>query len=168
MFRAIVFFSLCVFGMSSAVGAEKVAVFNPDAAILASDYAKKRIQELKKKDPIKGQITQLEKMDKRQTELVAKLERDKAVMDQVTLQNLANQIQEIRVDMEHVAKKLRAHEQTALQTIGAEMAPKVQEVVNRLIKQEKIGLLLSPQGAMHISESFNLTPKVVAELNKLP
>ena len=95
-----------------------------------------------------------------------KLKKDIAVLSAEQKQAKSQRISEKRADIEHVARKLQAAEQQLVQEVVQELAPKMQEVVGELIKNEQIGLLLDRKATLHVDNAFNITAKVTDKLNK--
>ena len=109
---------------------------------------------------------ELESLKKEHDKMVEKLKKDIAVLSAEQKQAKSQRISEKRADIEHVARKLQAAEQQLVQEVVQELAPKMQEVVGELIKNEQIGLLLDRKATLHVDNAFNITAKVTDKLNK--
>jgi outer membrane protein len=158
-------FALCVSVAASAEG--KIAVLNAQQAIINTEAAQSKLKALRAESGYADNLKQLEALGKSYQDKVAQLQKDAAVMSQDQKQTEAKKIQEKRADIEHVQKKLQAAEQSLLQAVAQELAPKLQKAVAELIESENIGLLLNQQAAMHADSGFSITAKVTDKLNQM-
>jgi outer membrane protein len=153
---------------SSLVLAEgKIAVLNAQQAIINSEVAQSRLKGLRAEESYAANRKELESLGKSYQDTVAQLQKDAAVMSAEQKQAEAKKIQEKRVDIEFVQKKLQAAEQDMLQAVAQELAPKLKTAVDELIKSEGIGLLLNQQSAMFVDSGFSITSKVTDKLNQM-
>lgn len=156
------------FSMSALSWAEgKIAVFDLQAAILQTDAAQTRLQELRGEDDYKKNKAEFDRIKTEGEALVKSYQKDSAIMSEeqkVTAEQKINSMQE---DLEHVAGKLQQAEQAAAQAMFQEMGPKVQEVLREIIEKEGIGLLIQRQAVIHAEPSYSLTVKVTDKLNQL-
>lgn len=152
---------------SSLVAAEgKIAVLDTQAAILGTDEAQKRLKTLREQPDFKSNQAELEKLKKDYNDIIAKLQKDLAVMSPERKDAERQKIETKRADIDHVVHKLQQAEQELGQSLMQDMGPKLQKVVADVIKNDGIGLLLDRRVALHVDNSFNITPKVTDLLNK--
>lgn len=159
----------CVMLSIWAMGAQaqgKIAVLDIQSAILNTDVAQERLKALRNEPDFKDNRKELESLKKQHDKMVEKLKKDLAVLSAEQKQAKSQRISEKRADIEHVARKLQAAEQQLVQEVVQELAPKMQEVVGELIKNEQIGLLLDRKATLHVDNAFNITAKVTDKLNK--
>lgn len=159
----------CVMLSIWAIGAQaqgKIAVLDIQSAILNTDVAQERLKALRNEPDFKDNRKELESLKKEHDKMVEKLKKDLAVLSAEQKQAKSQRISEKRADIEHVARKLQAAEQQLVQEVVQELAPKMQEVVGELIKNEQIGLLLDRKATLHVDNAFNITAKVTDKLNK--
>ena len=163
---SIVALALTVPAVAMAQG--KIAVVNLQEAILQTDAAQQRLNEVRGQDDYKADKAEFDKLKKEFDELVKKFQKDAAVMSQeqqlAARQKLANK----QSDLEHVTGKLQQAEQCAGQALLQELSPKVQEVLRDLITTEGIGLLLQQSSVIHADAGYSITAKVTDKLNQLP
>jgi len=163
---SIVALALTVPAVAMAQG--KIAVVNLQEAILQTDAAQQRLNEVRGQDDYKADKAEFDKLKKEFDELVKKFQKDAAVMSQeqqlAARQKLANK----QSDLEHVTGKLQQAEQGAGQALLQELSPKVQEVLRDLITTEGIGLLLQQSSVIHADAGYSITDKVTDKLNQLP
>ena len=159
----------CVMLSIWAMGAQaqgKIAVLDIQSAILNTDVAQERLKALRNEPDFKDNRKELESLKKQHDKMVEKLKKDLAVLSAEQKQAKSQRISEKRADIEHVARKLQAAEQQLVQEVVQELAPKMQEVVGELIKNEQIGLLLDRKATLHVDNAFNITAKVPDQPNK--
>ena len=145
----------------------KIAVVDLQEAILQTDIAQKRMQDIRDQDDFKADKAEFEKLKKELDELVKKFQKDAAVMSQEQ-QNAARQkLASKQADLEHVVGKVQQIEQAAGQALLQEMGPKVQEVLREIISTDGIGLLLQRGAVIHAEPSYSITAKVTDKLNQM-
>lgn len=160
----------CVFlaapALASAQG--KIAVVNVQEAILQTDQAQKRLNDVRAQDDYKSDKAEFDRLKDEFDALVAKLKTDMAVMSQEQQVAARQKLTSKQGDLEHVTGKLQQAEQSAGQAILQEMSPKVQEVLRDLIATEGIGLLLQRTSVIHADAGYSITAKVTDKLNQIP
>lgn len=157
-------FVLAMPAMSWAQG--KIAVVDLQEAILQTDLAQKRLQEIRDQDDFKADKAEFEKLKKELDELVKKFQKDAAVMSQEQQAAARQKLASKQADLEHVVGKVQQAEQVAAQALLQEMGPKVQEVLRDLITTDGIGLLLQRGAVIHADPSYSITAKVTDKLNQ--
>jgi outer membrane protein len=144
----------------------RIAVVSMQQAILNTDVAQKRLNELRASADYKKNRAELEGLQKTGKEMVEKLKKDGPTMSKEQQADLSRKIENTRGDLEHVGRKLQEQEKELAQRLFYEMGNKAKTVISDLIKSEKIGLLLDSQAALHAEGSYNITPKVTEKLNQ--
>lgn len=150
----------------AANAAGKIAVLNVQEAIMKTNKAQSEFKALRKKSSFSNNLSKLERLKKEHDDAIKKLQKDMAMMSTEQKKSEGKKIQEKRADVEHIMRKLQASEQEIVQKLMQELGPKLQKTVNEIIKQEKIGLLIDRKAVMHMEDSFDITKKVTAKLNK--
>ncbi len=153
--------------MAASAADGKIAVVNLEQAILQTDYAQKRLAEVRSQESYKSDKAEYDKLQGEFEELVKKYQKDMAVMSQDQQMAFKQKLASKQSDLEHVTGKLQQTEQMVGQALLQEMSPKVQEVLRDLIKSEKIGLLLQRQAVIHADDSYSITDKVTDKLNQV-
>ena len=151
---------------SFAMAANEIVVLDVQAAILNSDVAQERLKAMREQKEFKSNMKEVEKLQEEHNALVAKLKKDSAVMNQEQLQAQTEKISEKRSDIEHVHRKLKASEQKLVQEVVQELGPTLQEVVNKMIKDDKIGMILDAKATLHVTSDYNITAKVTDKINQ--
>ncbi len=144
----------------------KIAVVDLQEAILQTDLAQKRLNEVRNQDDYKADKKEFDQLKDEFDELVKKFQKDAAVMSQEQQVAARKKLASKQSDLEHVTKKLQAAEQGAGQALLQEMAPKVQEVLRGIITAEGIGLLLQRSSVIHADAGYSITAKVTDKLNQ--
>jgi outer membrane protein len=144
----------------------KIAVVDLQEAILQTDLAQKRLQDIRDQDDLKADKAEFEKLKKELDELVKKFQKDAAVMSQEQQAAARQKLTNKQADLEHVVGKVQQTEQAAAQALLQEMGPKVQEVLRDLITTDGIGLLLQRGAVIHADPSYSITAKVTDKLNQ--
>jgi outer membrane protein len=145
----------------------KIAVVDVQGAILQTDIAQKRLAEVRDKAEYKKNKAEFDRLKSEGEALLKTAQKDSAVMSEEQKKAAQKKLSGMQEDLDHVVGKLQQAEQTAGQALLQEMAPKVQEVLRDIIKQEGIGLLLTRNAVVHAEESYSITAKVTEKLNQL-
>ncbi|MAY37317.1 MULTISPECIES: OmpH family outer membrane protein [Spongiibacter] len=162
-------FAVLVFAMlwgSVALAQGRIAVFDLEAAVLNTDVAKQRLNALRNQKEFKNNVSELEQVRKDYEKLVEQFQKDLEILSAEQRQLAKNKIDTKRSDGEHLARKIEAAQQQEVQTIMAEIGPKLQKLLPEIIKEENIGLLLPAKAVMHADAGYNITAKVADKLNQ--
>lgn len=144
----------------------KVAVLDAVGAVMRTDEAQKRLKALRAQPAYDANSKERDKLIKEYQDMVQQLQKDMAVMSADQRQVQGKKIEDKRSDIEHVERKIQEAEQGLLQNLMQDLGGKLQKVVTDLIKSEGVGLLLDRKAAIHVDNSFDLSPKVTEQLNK--
>ena len=145
----------------------KIAVVNVQEAILQSDAAQQRLNEVRNQEDYKADKDEFDRLQEELDQLVKDFQKDAAVMSQEQQLAARKRLASKQADLEHVAGKLQQAEQGTGQALLQEMAPMVQEVLRELIATEGIGLLLQRNSGIHADPGYSITAKVTDKLNQL-
>ncbi len=157
----------CVVMMAGTASAQigKIAVFSPQDAVLNTELAKQRLQKLSEDKDFVSNKNEAEKLQKEFRKLAENFNKESAVMSNAQKAESQKKMTALRADIEHIAKKLQAAQNEVVQKLGGEIGPKMQKIVEDLIKEDSIGLLLRTEAVMHASANYNITSKVTDRLN---
>ena len=145
----------------------KIAVVDVQGAILQTDVAQKRLGEVRDQADYKKNKAEYDRLKSEGDALLKTAQKDAAVMSEEQKKATQTKLSGLQEDLEQVVGKLQQAEQGAGQALLQEMGPKMQEVLRDIIKEEKIGLLLTRNAVVHAEESYSITAKVTEKLNKL-
>jgi outer membrane protein len=146
---------------------EKIAVVDVQGAILQTDYAQKRLGEVRAQADYKKNKEEYDRLKSEGEALLKTFQKDAAVMSQDQKVAAQNKLTSMQEDLDHVTGKLQQAEQSAGQALLQEMAPRVQEVLREIIEKEGIGLLLQRNAVIHAEPSYSITAAVTDKLNQL-
>ena len=145
----------------------KIAVVDLQEAILQTNVAQKRLEDIRSQDDFKADKAEFERLKKEMDEMVKKFQKDAAVMSQEQQTAARQKLASKQADLEHVVGKVQQTEQAAAQSLLQELGPKVQEVLRDIITTEGIGLLLQRGAVIHADASYSITAKVTDKLNQM-
>ena len=145
-----------------------VKVVNLQEAILQSDVAQQRLNQVRAEEGYKADKEEFDRLQAELNTLVQDFQKDAAVMSQEQQVAARQKLASKQSDLEHVTGKLQQAEQAAGQALLQELSPKVQEVLRELITTEGIGLLLQRASVIHADAGYSITAKVTDKLNQLP
>jgi len=119
-------FALLVLALPAAGWAQgKIAVVDLQEAILQTDVAQKRLEEIRSQDDFKTDKAEFERLKKEMDEMVKKFQKDAAVMSQEQQTAARQKLASKQADLEHVVGKVQQTEQAAAQSLLQELGPKV-------------------------------------------
>lgn len=145
----------------------KIAVVNLEQAILQSDAAQQRLNQVRGEEGYKADKKEFDNLKEELDKLVKDFQKDAAVMSQEQQLAARKRLASKQADLEHVAGKLQQAEQATGQALLQEMSPMVQEVLRELIATEGIGLLLQRGSVIHADPGYSITAKVTDKLNQI-
>jgi outer membrane protein len=146
---------------------EKVAVVDVQGAILQTDYAQTRLNEVRDQADYKKNKAEYDRLKSEGEALLKTFQKDAAVMSQDQKVAAQGKLSSMQEDLDHVTGKLQQAEQGVAQALLQEMAPKVQEVLREIIEKDGIGLLLQRNAVIHAEPGYSITATVTDKLNQL-
>jgi outer membrane protein len=81
-------------------------------------------------------------------------------------EKLQNEFKGKLADIQYEENKLKKMGQEIYGKVLRDMEPKVREVMAVVVKEQKIGLLLDRQAAIHVDASFDITSLITQRLNE--
>jgi len=153
--------------MAGAVSAQQsIAFVDADSAILNSEPAKEKINELKARlAPEQNKVKDLENTVRG---LQTKMQQDAAVMSDAEKRNLANEIEIKAVEYQQRVKQLQESNVKSQQELMSELAPKFKDAVTQLMKDGEYSVLMHLKAALIVDEKDNLTKRVTEIINANP
>ncbi len=154
----------------------KIAVISIQKAILNTEAAQTRLNELRATADYVSSKTQFETLKKEGQDMFEKYKKDREVMSKEQRESMEKQMESRREDIEHVGRKLLAAEQEAGNRILVDMQADAETIIGEIIKNDGIGLLLNldmqvPQQrqplAWHADSSYDISAKVTDKLNQI-
>jgi outer membrane protein len=146
---------------------QKIAVVDVQGAILQTDYAQKRLGEIREQGDYKKNKEEYDRLKNEGEALLKTFQKDAAVMSQEQKAAAQTKLGSMQEDLDLVTGKLQQAEQGVAQSLLQEMAPKVQDVLREIIEKEGIGLLLQRNSVIHAEPGYSITATVTDKLNQL-
>ncbi len=149
-----------------AFAAGKVAVFDSQAAILNTDFAKKRLTDLQKDPEFSSMRAKFEGLKSDLQSLNKEAETNGMTWSSEQVASHRKKMEYKNADLQLIVKKLQAEESAAVQRIVQELSPKVKTAINEVITSEGIDLLLHSKVAFYVNPNLDITTKITEKLNK--
>lgn len=149
----------------AALAQTKVAVFNPQAAMMSTEYAQTKVNAMK----TSAEYSQLQSGAEAIRVDVQKMAED-AQKNAVTWsdeQKAEHQrkVNAKRTEYEATVRKLQALEAQVGQDIQQNLGPKAKTALDAIIKEQKLDLVLDANTAYHVSQGADITEEVVKRIN---
>lgn len=155
--------SLAFVAMS--VAAEtKIAVVDMERALFQSEGAKASFKQVE--DQFGDDLEKLKDLEKDMLEIQQKMQKDGAIMSDEEQRKLRNTVKEKQSEYQFFAGKLQKAEQEWRQQFFRANLPRIQEILRKLIDDEKVDVVLNGQAVIHVSPDLDLTKKLLNALNK--
>lgn len=157
--------ALCM--MSAVSFAEgKIAILNPQAAVLQTSYAKAKFEKLEKSPDYAATKAKLDGISSDIKNLQESYKKDGMTWSAEKKEESEKKLQSLQQDGQFNAKKLQSAQQETAQVIMQELGAKAETAVKQVIDAEKIGLVINSQAAIHAAPEYDITAKVTELLNK--
>lgn len=147
----------------------RIAVVNVQRAILMTEKAKQKLDELQKQPDFKNNLESIDSMKIEYEAMVEKYKKDRAVMSEEKREEEERRIVDKQQDMKYIASKLQQIEKDYIASVTQEFGDSLQAVLQKIVEEEKIGLLLrrDAPAIMHADSSYDITELVVERLNAI-
>lgn len=146
--------------------AGKIAVFNPESALLATKHAEKVIEKLKANPEYAQMTAQIESL---QTDLKA-LSKESETKGMTWSQEQAaaqrKKMEYVQADLQLAVKKVQAENQAVIGKLAQELQPKMDAALSDIMKAEGIDAVLRPQAVIKVNSSIDITAKIVEAMDK--
>lgn len=147
----------------------RIAVIDVQGAILMTEKAKQKLEELQKQPDFKNNLESIESLKTEYEGMVEKYTKDRAVMSAEKRAEQERQILDKQQDIKYIASKLQQLEKEYVESVMQEFGGGVQEVLAKIVEEKDIGLLLrkDSRAVMHAGGSYDITGLVVERLNAI-
>lgn len=157
---------LCVLAFSGHSFAEmKIGLIDMRAALFSSSSAKaftdKMVNQFKKQD------LEVRAVGEEGQRLEQRLKNDAAIMSDSERVKLASDIEAKIQEYKYLKGKLDKALAEKRQEFLADSKPKMDQVINEIVEENKLDLLLPREAALYANESLDYTKQVIEKLNKL-
>lgn len=143
--------------------ADGVVVLDPQAAIMGTTAAKKATEKLQ--GDLKVQRDRMEQLKTEIEALDAKAKKDGAVMSQKDKQDLQRQAESKIQEYNNLGQTVQKRTQEALGELVQRMGPKLESVLEEMVKTNKYSVILQKQAAVYVDPAVDITKKVTEKLN---
>ncbi len=143
----------------------KIGLLDMRAALFSSDAAKEFTDKMVGK--FKQQDLEVRAIGEDGQKLEMRLKNDAALMSDNERQKLAADLEEKIQEYQYKKTKLDKALAEKRQEFLAESKPKIDQVINELVKEEKLDLLLPREAALYTNADLDYTEQVIKKLNKL-
>ncbi len=158
---ATAFFTLA---MATSVHASKIAIVDMERALFQSDGAKASFKQVE--EQFGDDLVKLKNLEEGITTAQEKLQKDGAIMSDEEQRKLRNGIKENQSEYQFYANKLQQAEGQWRQQFFRANLPRIQEILKKLIEEEKVDMVLNGQAVIHVTPELDLTKKLLLKLNE--
>lgn len=151
---------------SATVSAGKIAVFDPEMAILSTDAAKARFEKVKKDKEFKKLEKQIKGYEADIKSMQKESEKNRLTWSDTQKQEFQKKLSYVYEDRELALKKVATEQKQIVAELNQKYAKKMEEATKKLIESQDIDLLVKPGAVWHVKPALNLTPQVVRMLNE--
>jgi len=167
-------FSLGLSGAALAQGDDgmKIAVVDVLRAVLQTEKALQRLEELKGQEDFKGNLEKLEGLRDEYKEMVESYQKNRAVMSAEKRGDEEKRLLDKQNDIKYITSKLKQAQNEMVESVMAEIGSSAITVVENLIKEQGIDLLLRKDGAaaevvLHVDDAYDISAVVTERLNQI-
>lgn len=157
--------ALCMVSIAS-VAEGKIAILDPQAAVMASNAAKAKFEKLEKSADYMALKAKIDGISTDAKSLQASAQKEASTWSEEKKIEVEKKLQNFNQDYQFNVKKLQGQRQELEQKVMQEMGAKAEEAIKQIIDAEKIGLVLNSRAAIHATAEYDITPKVIELLNK--
>lgn len=144
----------------------KVVVLDLQAAVLSTDVAQQRLQQLENNQEYRALMTRYENLSSDLEALQKDVETNSMTWSEEQRTEKEAEAMKLRQDYEQVVQTLQNGRQRVMQAVMQQLGDRTRDVLAELIEAEKIGLVLNSQSAYHASAEYDITDRVTQLLNQ--
>ncbi|WP_045860632.1 OmpH family outer membrane protein [Teredinibacter purpureus] len=146
--------------------AGKIAIFNHENAIMATQAASQAVEKLKADAGYARMMTQIESLQADLKALAKESESKGITWSQEQVASHRKKMEYVQADLQLVAKKIQAENAAVINKLAQEFQPKMQGVLDTIMKADGIDIVLRPQSVYTVMPELDITAKVTAGLDK--
>lgn len=159
---------LVIFGLffaGNALAADlKIGVFNLQVALASDKDVKKEFELINKdlssdKSRVEGLAAEIKKLQDR-------LKKNSSIMSDAEKRKIGQQIEEKAQEFQFLGARLQQAFQVRQQEILQKHMPKIQSIIQVVIKEEKLDLLLERQAVAFAVPKLDITGKIIAKMEQ--
>ncbi len=156
---------LAVFLPLASYADSRVAVLDPLAAVVNTDYVQNRQHKLQ--DELKDKQAKAKKLAGELQGLQKNLQRNAATMSQEKKQDMQDDFTTKRMEFQSIQKLIKRRVQTDQRDVMQTIQPKFQQVLKQFVEDHDIDVVINAQAVMYVRPDIDITKAITAELNKL-
>jgi len=150
--------------LSAQAHAGKIVALDVQRALLSSDAAGEFRKQLQQE--FSDDEKQLVDLEKQARALQEKLQKSAGLSSDEEMKQLQLQFQKAFGEYQKRGQELQQQRAQREQTFVGEMKPRLDEVIQALIKEQDIDLIVNKQAAIYVEPALDITQSVVEQLNK--
>lgn len=151
---------------AQAVFAGKVVIFDAQQAILQTDHAKQRMDELQKKPEYAKLVAEAEGLKAELATLSKNAESQGLTWSAEKQAEHRKNVEFVQGDFQRVVQKIKKENDDLMQGLLADGQQKIPAILDKIVKAEGIDIVLRREAAFIAMPAADVTAKVIAELNK--
>jgi len=151
---------------SLALAQGKVVVLDLQAAVLSTDLAQRQLASLEQNEEYAALLARYENLESDMEAFQEDAQRNAMTWSESQQQEKQQEMQQLRENYERAVQQLQGARQQVMQAVMQRMGGTTQDVLEKLIEEENIGLVLNAQSAFHASSDYDITDKVTDLINK--
>lgn len=158
------FFALFFVAINTHAAQNKIAIVDMERALFQSSAAQTSFKEVE--DQFGDDLEKIKTLESAIKERQEKLKKDGAIMSDDEQRKLRNDIKESQSEYKFYAGKIQKAEQQWRQQFFHASLPRLQEILKKLIEEEKVDMVLNGQAVIHVTPDLDLTKKLLQKLNE--
>jgi len=135
-----------------------------ERALFQSEGAKNSFKQVE--DQFGDDLVKIKNLEKSIKDDQQKLQKDGAIMSDEEQRKVRNNIKENQSEFQFYAGKLQQAETQWRQQFFRANLPRIQEILKKLIEEEKVDMVLNGQAVIHVTPELDLTKKLLNKLNE--
>lgn len=156
---------MLAFGASSAFAETKIAVVDVQRAILNSEEAQQKMQQIQ--EEFSGDEQEIKDLQADAAALNERLQKDGDVMSDSEKRKLQRQIQSKNEDFQYLRNRLQKRIESRQQELFAGTDEKVQRAIEEIVMEEDYDLIMPRQAVLYAGDIYDITSRVTEQLNKM-
>jgi len=160
--------SAALLGMVVVAGAQaadtKIAIVDMERALFQSEGAKNSFKQVE--EQFGDDLVKIKNLEKGIKDDQQKLQKDGAIMSDDEQRKIRYNIKENQSEFQFYAGKLQQAETQWRQQFFRANLPRIQEILKKLIEEEKVDMVLNGQAVIHVTPELDLTKKLLIKLNE--
>lgn len=159
-------FLIAMLFSSVAFAESKIMSIDLNKSLILSNYAQQQLQALKNNEQYKKLTAQAKTLEAEIVELQKKGKANSLTWSEKQKQDHIKTGKGKVEQLRKIAQQQASMQQQLEAQVEQQLAPKVEAIVNDIIKEKNIGLLIDSKAVYYRTAEFDITKEVVERLNK--